>query len=260
VFLRINGRDIETLGLRLSDQGAAWAAPSVNRGSAPILGRVGARSSSLAAYPGGSLQLLLQLPETVATRRAALDKVLAWLDGLLVLEWSDAPGRVQFGRVESNEVRARFQSVAWTVGHLSLPVTLQLDNPAAYDWSATSAGWGPNQRAFLPLGTLPSLPLLTFGDTVNATMTIEYRGQTGVLLSSLVVLNPSLSAGEELVIDCGTEQIYKVAGSVFTPANNLYSSGSFPVFDPGDGNFEANSWPTIGANFAGVATYRRVWA
>jgi hypothetical protein len=258
-LLKINGRDIESLGLRLGDQGSLWSAPQAQRGSTPILGRIGSRSSSLAVSPGSTLPLLLHLPETVALRRAALDKALAWMDGLLVLEWDDAPGRVQFGRVESNEVRARFQSVAWVVGHLTLPVVVQIDTPAWFDWAASSVAWGPNIRTATPLGTLPSSPLLLFSDSVSGSITIEYRGQAGTVLSSLVISNPSLTSGQMLLIDCGAEQIYKVDGATLTLANNLYSSGSFPVLDPGDGDFEASSWPTLNANFAGSATYRRVW-
>jgi hypothetical protein len=258
-ILKINGRTITDLGLQLSNQGSLWSAPPAFRGSSPILGRIGSRPSSVAISPGSSLQLLLQLPESPSTRRAALDRVLAWMDGLLALEWDDAPGRVQYGRLQSAEVEARFQSVAWTLGHLSLPLVIAIDNPAWFDKEATALAFGPNIRTDTPLGTLPVAPLITFGDTVSGTITIEYRGQAGTVLSSLVLSNPSLSAGQELLIDCGTERIFKAAGSTLTDLNSIYSSGSFPVLDPGDGDWEASTWPTIQANFAARVTYRKVW-
>jgi len=258
-LLKINGRDIESLGLRLGDQGALWSAPQAQRGSTPILGRIGSRSSSLAVSPGSTLPLLLHLPETVALRRAALDKVLAWMDGLLVLEWDDAPGRVQFGRIESNEVRARFQSVAWVVGHLSLPVVVQIDTPAWFDWAAGSIVLAADTPAPVPLGTLPTTPILTFNSSATGPITITYRGQTGTVLSSLVLSDPSLTASQLVIVDCGTEQIFLADGSSLTLSNNLYSSGSFPVLDPGDGDFESATYPTIEANFPALMFFRRVW-
>lgn len=260
-FLSINGVDIDALGLKLIDQGPIWSGVGFNRGSSGVLGRVGQRTLGVSTSPAQQITLELALDEGPTTRRAALDRVFAALDGLLVLEWSDAPERVQYARLDRSNVGPRFAQIAWLAqSQLRVSLSLIADNPAYYDWAAYSEGWGPNGRATVELGTLPSSPLLTFGDTVSGTITVEYRGQTGALLSSLVLANPSLSAGQELLIDCGTEQIFKAAGATLTESNNLYSSGSFPTFDPGDGNFAGDSWPTIGANFAGVATYRRVWA
>lgn len=259
-FLKINGRPIEDLGLELSDQGALWSAPQVLRGSAPVLGRVGSRSSAIATYSASAVQLLLQLPETVAGRRAALDRVLAALDGVLVLEWSDSPGRVQYGRLESAEIRARFQSVAWTVGHLSLPLVIRLDNPVWYEWLASSVALSANTPAPVPLGTLPSAPLVELNDTANASVTIAYRGITGEVLSSVVLASPSIPSGGALLVDCGSQRIFVWDGTSLTNANNLYLSGSFPVFDPGDANFADSVWPTIECNFAALVTWRRAFA
>jgi hypothetical protein len=260
VFLRINGRDIASLGLELADQGAVWSAPASTRGNAPMLNRIGARSSALASFPGKTLTVILPLPESPSTRRAALDRVLAHLDGLLVLEWDDAPGRVQYGQLETAEISARFQSVAWTVGHLNLPLVIRIDSPAWFEWGATTVATSANVPAPVPLGTLPVAPLIRISDTTAGAITIEYRGITGALLSSLVISNPALSSGQELFIDCGTERILKWTGSAFEAANALFSSGSFPVLDPGDGNSELEAWPTLVANRPLLIAYRKLFA
>jgi hypothetical protein len=259
-ILTINGRTITDLGLQLSDQGSLWSAPPAFRGSAPILGRIGSRSSTVATSPGASLQLLLQLPESPSMRRAALDKVLAHLDGLLVLEWSDAPGRVQYGQLERTNVLARFQSVAWTLGHLSLELQIRLDNPNWFDWQATTIAADADTDTPQPIGTLPVAPLIRFSSTATGNITIQYKGITGAVLSSLVLTDPVLTSGEELFVDCGTERIFRWTGTAFQVANSLYQSGSFPIIDPGDGQVEFGVYPTLRANKPFLVAFRKTYA
>lgn len=259
-ILRINGRTLESLGLEITDQGALWAAPQVDRGTSPILGRIGSRSSTLSSTPPKVVNLVLPLPESPATRRAALDKILQHMDGLLVLEWSDAPGRVQYGRLERADVLARFNSVAWTLGHLSLPLQIRMDNPAWFDWQATTIAGQSDIDTPQPIGTLPVAPLIRFSSTAAGNITIQYKGITGAVLSSLVITDPALTTGQELVVDCGTERIFKWTGSAFEQANSLYQSGSFPVLDPGDGQVEFGVYPTLRANKPFLVTFRRTYS
>jgi hypothetical protein len=259
-ILRINGRTIESLGLRLQDQGNLWSTGQTDRGSSAILGRFGQRSSAVSATPGRALNLSLPLPESVSTRRAALDRVLAHLDGLLVLEWLDSPGRVQYGQLERTNVLARFQSVAWTLGHLTLTMQIRIDSPTWFDWQATTIASAANVDTPIPVGTLPTAPLIRISQTTSGDITIEYKGLTGTVLSSLVITDPVLAAGQELYVDCGTDRIFRWTGSVFEPENSLYESGSFPIIDPGDGQSEYGVYPTLRCTRPFLATYRRTYA
>jgi phage-related protein len=259
-ILTINGRTLEQLGIELQDQGAVWAAPQVNRGASGVIGRIGERPSAAAVTPGRTITLTLPLPASPQTRRAALDRVLGHLDGLLVLEWSDAPGRVQYGRLERAEVAARFASVAWTLGHLSIPLQIRIDNPAWFDWQATTIANVANVDTPMPIGTLPVAPLLRVSQITTGNIVFEYKSITGASLSSLVITDPVLTSGQELYIDCGTDRIFRWTGSAFTQANNLYSSGSFPIIDPGDGQPEFGVFPTLRCNRPFLATYRKTFA
>jgi hypothetical protein len=259
-ILTINGRTIESLNLKLADQGNLWSTGDTERGASSVLGRIGSRSSSVSATPGRVLNLVLPLPESPSTRRAALDRVLAHLDGLLVLEWSDAPGRVQYGQLENAGIAARFQSVAWTLGHLNLGLRIRLDNPTWFDWQATTIANTANVDTPLPIGTLPVAPLIRISQVTTGNITITYKGITGSVLSTLVITDPVLTSGQELFIDSATDRIFRWTGSAFTAANTLYVSGSFPIIDPGDGQTEYGVFPTLRCTRPFLATYRKTYA
>lgn len=258
-ILSINGRTLESLGLEISDQGAVWSAPQIDRSTSTMLGRVGVRTSTLAVSPSRTLTLILPLPESPSARRGALDRILSHLDGLLEMEWSDAPGRVQYGRLERAETVARFASVAWTLGHLSMPLQVVIDTPLWFEREASTIGLAADTPTPVPVGTMPSAPLIEI-TTATGDITIQYRGITGTVLSSLVISDPNLDPGETLVIDCVTERIFVAAGQTLTAANALYSSGSFPVFDSGDADWANDVYPTIEIDTPALLTYRRVYA
>jgi hypothetical protein len=258
VILFINGRDIATLGLSLADQGALWASPQVSRGASQALSRVGGRPTAYSVASPKVLSLNLALTGDVATRRNVLDTALAWMDGLLELSWSDAPGRVQYARMVASDTRARFESVAWIAGDLLLPVQLIMDVPLSFDTQATILTLGTTSKA-IPLGTATSALRVELIGAISAAVTLTYRNNAGEILSQLALANPALASGQTLIIDASTERIYIWTGTALNDANNLYVSGSFPIADPGDGNREAADWPTITATHAGRAIYRRSW-
>jgi hypothetical protein len=258
MILTINGRDISTLGLRVADQGTPWAIPQAARGLAPSISRVGVRPAAYSTGAPAVLNLSLALPADVSTRRGLLDTALSWLDGLLELEWADAPGRVQYARLQAGDVRARFESVAWIQGELLLPLQLVRDVPLSFDKQAYVVAIGTTAVA-LPLGTAASPLRFEFQGAITADVTITYRNISGTVLAQLVVDNPATSSGETLVVDGTSERIAIWTGTAFDDANELYESGSFPVADPGDGNREAAAWPTIEASNSGYVIYRRTW-
>jgi len=139
-------------------------------------------------------------------------------------------------------------------------MTIRLDNPSWYDWQASTIGLAANTPAQIPMGTLPVAPRIEFSDAINANVTISYRGITGQVLSILEIADPGLSTGEMLLIDCCSERIFVWDGTGYTQDNTLYVSGTFPVFDPGDGNAELAVWPTVAANFGALLSYRRAYA
>lgn len=259
-ILTINGRTLDSLGLQLLSAGATWGVPGQIRDGTGFIGRVGSVPSRSSTTGSRTVAVGLTLPESPATRRAALDRVLMHLDGVCELEWSDAPGRVQYATVQTAEITARFESVAWTLGYLTLPILFRIDSPVWFDRAVSTRAFAANTPTPIPVGTMPSAPLIVLNDGANAAVTITYRGITGATLSTLSLADPALATGQMLLVDCGTERIFKATGETLAAADGLYASGSFPVLDPGDGDWERDQYPTLACNFAALVQYRRIWA
>ena len=258
-ILKINGLDIADLNLGLLDSGSLWSAPRIDRDSAAPIGMVGTRPAALATSDAKRLAISLSLPGTMAERRARLDQVLWHLDGLLVLEWADAPDREQYARATIRDGLPRMAQLSWLDGgQVRLNFELVMDTPLSFSSSPTVLAIGTT-AVETPLGTATSAPVIELPGAISGAVTLTYRGITGSTLASVVISNPALGGSGALIVDSARERIWKWDGTTLTDARNLYSSGSFPVLDPGDGDPAAGVWPTLESTHAGSATYRRAW-
>lgn len=266
--LVVNGVDVADLDMALlhGGEGGLWSGPRMEREISQAVGLVGVRPSVEVRGQPKTISLQMRLTGTPSARRAKLDRVLWHFDGLLVLEWSDAPGRYQLGRVVGSEIRARFAELAWLeTGQLALEFEIVLDAPLSFDTHASVVAVSSTPTE-VPLGTATSAPLFEFPQVTSA-MTITYRGISGEVLAELSIADPNLTTGELLIVDVARARILTWDGSTYDAdgnpdtesAMNLWTGGSFPVFDPGDGSPDAGAWPTIEASESGVCTYRRAW-
>lgn len=102
-------------------------------------------------------------------------------------------------------------------------------------------------RYDLALGTAPSNPLIEImGSAINPVVTYRDAGGTAVL--TLTFGATTLAATESLLLDCTRGTITKYVAGVASDAISLLTAGqiSFPrPFDPQDGNYALNFWPTI---------------
>lgn len=266
--LAINGLDIADLDMALlhGGEGGLWSGPRMEREISQAVGIIGVRPSIEVRGQPKTISLQMRLAGTQAQRRARLDRVLWHFDGLLVLEWSDAPGRYQLGRVVGSEIRARFAELAWLDrGQLAIQFEVLLDTPLSFDAHASVVAVSSTPTE-VPLGTATSSALFEFPEVTSA-MTVTYRGISGEILEELSLADPGLTTGELLIVDVARARILTWDGSTYNSdgepdtvsAMDLRTGGSFPVFDPGDGNPDAGAWPTIEASESGVCTYRRAW-
>lgn len=267
-ILRLNGIAMEDLHLALAGEGALWSTPRVERSTASPISTVGVRPSAVSRGVAKEIPLQLVLEGDLSERRARLDAVIHNLNGLVLLEWLDAPGRVQIGRIPGNEVSARFDSLSWldrSQFRIDCPVTL--DTPLSFEWTAQVLAVSTS-RVPVSLGTATSSAALFEFPAVSSALTITYRGITGEVLAELSIAGPNLSSGELLLVDVARSKILTWDGTSFAAGGepdtedvtqDLYIGGSFPVFDDGDGLATIGAWPTIEASAAGTCTYRRAW-
>jgi hypothetical protein len=209
------------------------------------------------------LRIVLALRSTVAARRVALDNVFWLLRGEITLEWGDATDRLQYGYVTAADVRERFGQggYGWVDGQLAITLEVALFSPLSVATSAETLTFVSSADEDCELGTAPSYPLITLDGPIAANVTLTYKDSDGDTVSTLVITNPAIGAGTDLVVDCARERIWTVASGTYTDAMSLYSSGTFPALDPADGDPLAATpaWPTLAASEDGEATYYKTW-
>lgn len=263
----INGRPISDFNLRLGEIGSIWSMPAVQRGTTPVIGRVGVRASPEFAGAPKTIPLTLCLwgdTVTTANRRAKLDAVYRFLDGLLEVEFENEAGRIYQCRLEGAEARARTEPLAFVRGDVLIDLNLIVDSGVAQDRVPQVVGvpGGSALRTALPLGTYPSAPILEVPGPITTDLTVAYRGVAGGDALQSLVLDTSttnVASDECLIINCDRERIWTFDGTDLTDAMSLYSSGDFPVFDPGDGDLGGEGC-TVSSTHAMTAIYLKVWA
>jgi phage-related protein len=258
-ILTINGVTDDDLGLVATRIGPAWSAPTSDRASTAVLGRLGVVAGLVARGREKRIPLSLKLSGDLSERRANFNTVMAHLDGLLQLEWTDAVGYAQFARLDTVGARALYESQAYVLGELLLDLELILDAPVLLALSPSVIGVSSTAANLAGLGTLPCSGKFYFPPT-TANLTITYKhGLTRETITTLT-LSGSTGAGLALEVDCARETLYTWSTTTGARVSvlSLYSSGDFPVFDPGDG--DTSYPPTIESNHSGVVHYRGVTA
>lgn len=260
-ILTINGVSDDDLGLVATSIGAAWSTPGLSRPATSVMGRHGSVPGLIATGREKRVPISFKLDGTVSTRRANFNALMRHLRGMLVLEWSDAPGLFQRARLDQEEARALFEAQAYVHGPLNIGLEFILDQPIFEDKVPSIIGVSSTAALLSGLGTEPSEGLFRFaGATTDLTLTYKH-GLTRETITTLT-LSGSSGAGTVLFINVPSQEIWTwdttTGEEDFTAIDDLYSSGDFPVFDPGDG--DENLPPTIESNHTGTVRYRGAYA
>ncbi|TVS18940.1 MAG: hypothetical protein EA417_01775 [Gammaproteobacteria bacterium] len=189
----------------------------------------------------------------VTERRDAMDRLIRQLDGLVEVEWGDAPGRYRLCRLEGVDARTEITESSWVdgSGHLRVELRLTEDDPVEFAYQPTilAVGTDPVRPE---LGTAPSAPRFVFPGPFSG-LTIEYLGGSGFELAVLEF--GEVESGEYLEVDCGTDvSPYVVVGDANAREVDwsVWDGGSFFSLDPGDR-------PSVRASEPGVMYYRQAW-
>jgi hypothetical protein len=190
---------------------------------------------------------------TAVDVRNKRDKLLAVLRrGRVTIRLADAPTR----EMAVDITDAQVATAAAQMLSRTLPLTIQALalSPWWRDTTDSTVSLTTTPAA-IPLGTAPSLPVLTC-DTPGAVLTVTHRDTLGAVVTTLVMAG--LEPDVPVVIDCAARTIRQGLAS----ALHTLLSGDFPVLDVvSQGDFAASAWPTLQVS-QGTArcTYRRAWA
>lgn len=251
----IDGLDATAVyGLRVSDSSGARDLPSTRLDTVAIPDTPGV---SLLADPviearpitvTGALQ-----GATAADVRLKRDRLLAILRrGTLRLRMADAPSR----EITVHIVSAKITSSGAQQLARTLPITIETIalSPFWRDTTPTTVALSTSPAA-LPLGTAPSLPVITI-PAPGVVVVLTLRTTLGAPVTELQLAG--LQPGVPLTIDCAARTIRQ--GAISQIATLI--RGDFPVLDVvRQGDFAAAAWPTLAlAHGVGSVTYRRAWA
>lgn len=259
VTVTINGTDLASLGLEITEAPDWLDAPKWSQDLATIPGRVGGVFSGPVKVGARDLGLVGVLrAATLSARRTAEDAIKDLLAGTVALQVDDGVNPVR-------EIRGVcYQSTFRALGHPLVPlvhgaVSLALTCPDGMwrDPAVRVIGFGASATA-LPLGTGPSTPIVRlFGAATNPTLT--YRAASGVVVATMA-FTATLGASDYLEIDASRATITRSTAGVVTNGMSLLTSGSFFALDPRDGSYGASSWPTLEVSAGtGEAIYVRQW-
>jgi hypothetical protein len=206
--------------------------------------QIDARTLSLAGFLQGT---------TAIDVRGKRDRLLAVLRrGRVTLRLADEPTREIPVEITTSRVTAGGAMM------LARTLPIQIEAVALSPWwrdtteSTVSLSTTP---AAIPLGTAPSLPVLTCS-APGAVLTVTLRDTLGAVVTTLAMAG--LEPDVPVVIDCAARTIRQGIAS----ALHTLLSGDFPVLDVvSQGDFAAGAWPTLQVSQGtAVCTYRRAWA
>jgi hypothetical protein len=184
------------------------------------------------------------------TRRDALFAVLR--RRRITLRLGDQPTR----EIAVHVVRATISSQPAQMIARTLPIAIEVLalDPYWVDLAPQVVALGRTPTP-LPLGTAPSLPILTV-PTPGSVLTVTLRNALGETVSVLQLAG--LTPGTALTIDAAAQTMRQGAISVL----HTLIAGDFPRLDVvAHGDFAASAWPTLAlSQGTGTATYHRRWA
>jgi hypothetical protein len=256
----LKGLTLAELGLVIAPNGIgdAWSPPRLQRQSVAVTGRYGRIPIGESAGESSTVALELPLPSTISARRALLDTVLGHLDGIIEVVADDATDRVRFGYVDQAAIRERFAQLPLLdyAGHLSLSIEILFDRPVSYakESSVLAVGSTP---VVVPLGTAPSDSIFLLRGSFSGA-TITYRRLTGEPLASLV-LSGAVDTDEYLEVRSDQNMIVFGDSTGAEYDMSFYSSGSFIILDPGDGDPSNVAGPTVECDVPAILIHRKAY-
>jgi hypothetical protein len=218
----INGQAIEDLGLEAIEPLDGWiSAPSVTYGTLEPVDRRGA----LAALPGtkhGVRKLSLawrSTATTVTSARTALRGLYLALQGMLEIEFVDAPGLVCYGVLEAGA--GQVQGVKNLDPQLEVVGTITCRDPLYYDRAPTAIGGAAGDRITLPVGTgATRLHLWLAGGYTTPTFTL--RNAAGTAIATMPLTDTAADSTVYLEFDFAAYQIDRYVSGVRSAVNNGY--------------------------------------
>ena len=261
--LLVNGTDLADLGFTLSDVQPWLSGPKLTRVLTALPGFTGAIPSAGATAESRLITARsLIRPASVAERLALLDKVadLA-MHGMNELVFPDAPDRVMRGLYLSSDVEVYAPRLVSTEGEVT--VGWVCPDAAKYARQPRGIVLGTTPKP-IPLGTLPSGGIWRIMGPLSGAISLQYRGQNGVLLGELTVTG-TLTTSEHLDVDLDERTITKWSNvGVGTSAYSWKSAASYWFrLDAGDGTRGLSEWATLQQSVAaggGLFLYRRAYA
>ena len=160
--LTVNGVDVGSLNMEITALGPAWSTPEVVRNYIRIPGRFGAVPQGLAEGMEKRIPIQIHLTSAqVSDRQAWRDAVVRHLAGLMKLEWSDAPGRLQWALIDEMDQASLFETIQYVRGNLRISTELVV--PDAVSWSShpTILSLPAGTPVEAQLGTAPATPRIT---------------------------------------------------------------------------------------------------
>lgn len=252
--LSVNGVDVGALNMEITSLGPAWSTPKVARSYIRIPGRFGAVPQGLAEGMEKRIPIQIHLASAeVSARQASRDAVVRHLSGLMKLEWSDAPGRVQWALIDDMDQASLFETIQYVRGNLR--ITTELVIPDAVSWSSqpTVLGLPADTPVEAQMGTAPSSPRVIIpGPWTDLQVSV-----LGPQLEEITSLQLVGSIGGDEVVEIDSSLASIVVEDTSTGERvrrlDLYDSGLFPLLDP-------HLMPQLQSSAAGVALYTRAWA
>lgn len=258
VFWINDTSDVE-LGIALSDL-QRWAAGTSTRfQSQPAPGRAGHVIGAQPTMPPRVVPLeALIAADTLEERDTKLGRLLARLSGLLELRFADSPDRVLRGVCTASESAG--QSVhSFAVADLRVPVEVTCFDPLKHDHEPRSVAFA-SVRTPVPTGSMPhGGRLYIMGPATDPEVIV--RSAAGVEIQRMGFEGDPLASDEYYLIDLDVETVSRVTDAAAADAIDDWTIGSeFLRFDPGDGDIETESYPTIEVTAgSGLLLYRRAW-
>lgn len=263
----INGRDLDDDGWTLTGLAGWMAGASVQRGVTALQNIGGVVPNSQYTVDQRTMPVTFERSLTSITDRdAALYTLQDRLRGLLWVRFDDAPARVVRCIATPLVVEPMAEVTVFSVAAIRVRCTLIAYDGASYDTE-------PQVRALattpveIPLGTLPSGGIVTWGGAWTATTarTLILRDAGGVARTTMTVTAPSgesLASTDFLEIDLLRRYVTKVTSAgVRTNEYDWYTSGDWITLDPAYQDRAATRYATLEIS-AGTAqiTYRKAYA
>ena len=257
--VKLNGRTLSDLGVELASAVPHDFSGAV-RESYAVPNRYGAARANVSVGQEKRLRFTVTLPADtdITGRQAFLDTLLRWLDGLIEIELGTATGRVLWGELEHAPIRARWDSVSMTSGPATLDLEFVIEKGVAVGRTLRSLGLSTTFTPVLNLGTAPSAPrVIMRGPASNPYL--EYARHDGTVLARLGTTG-SIESGEWWEFDAELGRVIEgtdATGARADVTDAVYSSGSWPILDRGDG---AESLPPLlRASHPAIAYYVEFW-